>query len=296
MNQTINSILVPTDGSDGAEVGARRAIDFAATIDTGLHVLSVVDARDIEPALDSAGQTERERLLEEQAERAVDSVATLARRHLSGPVTTAVESGIPFESINDYVETHDIDLIVMGTQGRTGFTRIVLGSVAERTLRTADVPVVTVTPDGDIVEIGDQQYQHILLPTDGSEGAELAIEWGTTLAEMYDATLHTVYSVDTSRFGGAEDTTAIHDALEHTGQEALATVHASARDAGVSVAGNIASGPAARAILSYSEAHDIDLIVMGTHGRSGLKRFFTGSVTETVVRNATVPVCCIPMQ
>ena len=296
MSRTIDSILVPTDGSDGARIGARRAIDFAATIGADLHVLSAVDSREIEPDLDSAGETDRERLLEAEAERAVDSVAKLARTHLSGEVTTAVESGIPFQTINEYVDTYGIDLIVMGTQGRTGFERVVLGSVAEKTLRTAEVPIVTVTPDGDIVEIGDQRYDNVLLPTDGSEGAELAIEWGITLAEVYDATVHTLYSVDTSRFGGVEGSAEIHDALEQTGQAALETVHERARAADVSVAGNLASGPAARAILSYSEEHDIDLIVMGTHGRSGLTRYLTGSVTETVVRNAAVPVCCVPMQ
>ncbi|WP_336329842.1 universal stress protein [Haloarcula sp. CGMCC 1.2071] len=296
MSRTIDSILVPTDGSDGARIGARRGIDLAATIGADLHVLSAVDSRDIEPDLNSDGQTDRERLLEAEAERAVDSIARLARAHLSRQITTAVESGIPFQVINDYVDTHDIDLIGMGTQGRTGFERVVLGSVAEKTLRTADVPIVTVTPDGDIVEIGDQRYDNVLLPTDGSEGAELAIEWGITLAEVFDATIHTMYSVDTSRFGGVEGAAEIHDALEQTGQEALETVHERARDAGVSVAGNIASGPAARTILSYSEEHDIDLIAMGTHGRSGLTRYLTGSVTETVVRNAAVPVCCVPMQ
>jgi len=296
MSRTIDSILVPTDGSDGARIGARRGIDLAATIGADLHVLSAVDSRDIEPELSSDGQSERERLLEEEAKQAVESIATLARTHLAGQITTAVESGIPFQTINDYVDTHDIDLIVMGTQGRTGFERVVLGSVAEKTLRTATVPIVTVTPDGDIVEIGDQRYENVLLPTDGSEGAELAVEWAITLAEVYDATIHTVYSVDTSRFGGAEGSAEIHDELEQTGQAALETVHERAREADVSVAGNIASGPAARTILSYSEEHDIDVIVMGTHGRSGLTRYLTGSVTETVVRNAAVPVCCVPMQ
>ncbi|MEF8840971.1 MAG: universal stress protein [Haloarculaceae archaeon] len=296
MSRTINSILVPTDGSDGARIGAGRGIDLAATIGTDLHVLSVVDTRDIGSDLSSNNRTERERLLEEEAERAVDSIAGLARTHLSGQITTAVESGIPFQAINDYVDTHDIDLIVMGTQGRTGFERVVLGSVAERTVRTANVPVVTVTPDADIVEIGDQLYENVLLPTDGSEGAELAIEWGITLAEVYDATVHTVYSVDTSRFGGVEGPAGIHDGLEQTGQEALETVHERSRAADVSVAGSVASGPAARTILSYSEEHDIDLIVMGTHGRSGLRRYLIGSVTETVVRNAAVPVCCVPIR
>lgn len=296
MTQTINSILVPTDGSEGAQIGARRGINLAATIGTDLHVLSVIDSREIEPDLMSNEQTEREQLLEEEAERAVDSIARLARTHLSGRITTAVNSGIPFKTINDYADTHDIDLIVMGTQGRTGFERILLGSVAERTLRTANVPIVTVAPDADIVEIGEQLYENVLLPTDGSEGAELAIEWGTTIAEVFDATVHTLYSVDTSRFGGVEGMAEIHDALEQTGREALATVQERARAADISVTGNIASGPAARTILAYCEEHDIDLIVMGTHGRSGLRRYLTGSVTETIVRNASVPVCCVPMR
>ncbi|KAA9395862.1 universal stress protein [Haloarcula sp. CBA1130] len=296
MSRTINSILVPTDGSDGARIGALRGIDLAATVGADLHVLSVIDSRDIEPDLDSRAQTERERLFEEEAQQAVDSIAGLGRSHLSGPITTAVESGIPFQTINDYVETHDIDLIFMGTQGRTGFERAVLGSVAEKTLRTADVPIVTVTPDGDIVEIGDQRYENILVPTDGSQGAELAIEWGVTIAELYDATVHTVYSVDTGRFDSVEGTAEIHDSLEQTGQEALGRVRERARAADVSVAGSLASGPAARTILSYIEEHDIDLVVMGTHGRSGLRRYLIGSVTETVVRNAAVPVCCVPLQ
>ncbi len=84
MSRTIDSILVPTDGSDGARIGARRGIDLAATIGADLHVLSAVDSRDIEPDLNSDGQTDRERLLEAEAERAVDSIARLARAHLSG--------------------------------------------------------------------------------------------------------------------------------------------------------------------------------------------------------------------
>lgn len=295
MSQTIDSILVPTDGSEGARIGARRGIDLAATTGADVHVLSVVDTREIEPSQASNEQTERERLLEKDAERAVDAISGLAKRHLSSRITTAVEEGIPFQTINEYVDAHDIDLIVMGTQGRTGLERVLLGSVAEKTLRTATVPIVTVTPDADVAEVGDELYENILLPTDGSEGAELAIEWGITLAEVYDAMVHTVYSVDTSRFGD-EGRAEFYDALEQTGREALETVRQRAREADLSIAGTLANGPAARAILSYSEEHDADLIVMGTHGRSGVRRYLIGSVTETVVRNADVPVCCVPMR
>lgn len=299
MNRTIESILVPTDGSEGAWAGARRGIDLAATLGADLYVLSVLDTREIGPPLstiDTDDRTERERLLEEEAERMVDTVAGSALSQVSGRVTTAVERGIPFRTINEYVDTRDIDLIVMGTHGRTGLERVLLGSVAEKTLRTADVPVVTVSPSADIGEVGDVTYDDILLPTDGSDAAELAIEWGITLAEVYDATIHTVYSVDTSRFARTEGTGEIYDALERSGRNALATVREHARAADIGIAGNVGSGPAARTILSYIEDHGIDLVVMGTHGRSGVQRYLIGSVTETVVRNADVPVCCVPMR
>lgn len=299
MSPTIESILVPTDGSEGAQAGARRGIDLAATVGADLYVLSVVDYRETGPALsspDADDRTEQEELLEAQAERAVDDVAGLAQTRLSGRITTAVERGPPFRTINEYVDDHGVDLIVMGTQGRSGLERILLGSVAEKTLRTASVPVIMVPPGASDAESDEMTYEDILLPTDGSQGAEVAVEWGIALAEVYDATIHTVYSVDTSGFVGAEGVAELYDALEQTGRDALETVRTRACAADVSVAGHVASGPAARTILSYGEEHDIDLIVMGTHGRSGVRRYLIGSVTEAVVRNADVPVCCVPME
>lgn len=298
MTPTIDSILVPTDGSEGAKVGTRRGIDLAATVGADVHALSVIDSREIAPPLsgvDSADQTEREQLLEDGAERAVDAVAELCRHHLAGEITTVVERGIPFRAITEYVDTHDIDLVVMGTHGRTGLERVLLGSVAEKTLRTVSVPVVMVPPDADIVELGDVAYEDVLLPTDGSEGADLAVDWGLALAAVYDATMHTIYSVETPWFSEVADSPEIHDLLEQTGRDAVEAIRERARTAGISVMGNVGSGPAARVILSYSEDHDIDLIVMGTHGRSGLERHLVGSVTEAVVRRTDVPVCCVPM-
>lgn len=298
MVQTIDSILVPTDGSEGAMTGARRGLDLAAATGAAVHVLSVVNTREIEPSLsrvDGDDRSEQDQLFEAGAERAVDAVTGLAQTHLSGRVSGAIRRGIPFQEIGDYVETHDIDLVVMGTHGRTGLKRLLLGSVAEKTLRTVSVPVVAVPQSVDAVEPGAGEYENILLPTDSSEGAEIAIDWGLTLADVYEATVHTVYSADTRRIVGARDMAEIHDALERVGRDALEHVRQQAQTANISVAGHIGSGPAARVILDYSDNHDIDMIVMGTHGRSGVNRYLIGSVTETVVRNADVPVCCVPM-
>ena len=296
MSGAIDSVLVAVDGSEKVQPWVGRAIDIAGTLDADLHVLSVIDARELEPSLsylESDERSERERRFESGMEQTVETVASRARTRLSGRIRTAVERGIPFEVITDYAETHAVDLIAVGTHGRGRVERALLGSVAERVMRTATVPVLVIPPA--VVEAEDGGYEDILLPTDGSENADVAVEFGLDLADVYDATVHTVYSVDTGRLPEIGETTDLYAAIEETGREALESVRRRARAADISVGGTIARGPAARVILSHSEEHDVDLIVMGTHGRSGIERHLIGSVTETVVRNAAVPVCCVPM-
>lgn len=295
---SLESILIPTDGSDGAMVGARRGINLAAAAGADVVTLSVIDDREAEPSLssDPERRTERQELLEEQAQQAVDEVGALARRHLSGSVETAVEWGIPFDTIVDYAEQHDVDLIAMGTHGRSGLQRVLLGSVAEKVLRASSVPVLMVPPAADTADIGVERYENVLLPTDGSEGAEIATDWGITLASIHDAAVHAVYSIDANRFGGDVDRIDIYGALERVGREAIESIREATRSADLSGTGTLGSGPATRVILSHADEHDVDLIVMGTHGRSGVERYLIGSVTEGVVRNASVPVCCVPMR
>ncbi|MFC4246869.1 universal stress protein [Natribaculum luteum] len=134
-------ILLPTDGSDEAKQAADHAIDLAEKYDATLDVLSVVDTR----AYDTEGITSVViDGLEERGRRAVDEFAEMASDHGLERVETAVERGIPSETILEYVDEHDVDLIVMATHGRTGFRRYVLGSVTEKVVRTSSVPVHTV--------------------------------------------------------------------------------------------------------------------------------------------------------
>ena len=293
MDHSIDSILVPTDGSEGAETGARHAVGLAADVGADLHTLSVVDALEINPSLAGVDEADPKRQFEASATRAVESVVELADPHLDGEVPTTVEWGRPFKRITEYTASRDIDLIVMGTHGRSGLRRLVLGSVAEKVLRATNVPVVMVPPAATVDGV-DVEYREILLPTDGSEAAETAVDWGLTLAAIYDGTLHSVYSVDTARFAGEGEMIGVYNALEQTGEAALDSIRQQASETGVDVTGTIDTGLPARVIRTYCEDHDIDLIVMGTHGRSGVERYLIGSVTESVVRHAEVPVCCIP--
>lgn len=137
-------ILVPTDGSDAAMNAAEHALGLAAVVDATVHVLSVVDESSLGPDVRSVLSAEE---LEGPSREAVADVAAAAERNDVGNVHTHVEGGSPAAVIRTAIDEHDIDAVVMGTTGRRGVDRILLGSVAEKTVRTAPVPVITV-PDG----------------------------------------------------------------------------------------------------------------------------------------------------
>ncbi|MFC7129495.1 universal stress protein [Haloferax chudinovii] len=137
-------------------------------------------------------------------------------------------------------------------------------------------------------------YNEILVPTDGSKAAERAIDHALDLAETYDARIHALYVVDTSIYtsldAGAD---VVIDALEREGDAATRHVREAAEEAGIDVQVEVVTGTAYRSIREYTDDHDIDLVVMGTHGRTGLSHYLLGSVTERVVRTSPVPVLTI---
>lgn len=137
-------------------------------------------------------------------------------------------------------------------------------------------------------------YNHVLFPTDGSEGSAVALEHAIDHALRYDATLHVLYVIEETYpvvEAGPEDVLA---ALEAEGERALKHARTRATDAGVgSVRGAILGGSPYRQILEYVDENGIDLIVMGTHGRRGVDRYLLGSVAEKVVRTADCPVLTV---
>jgi nucleotide-binding universal stress UspA family protein len=291
MSRPIDSILIPTDDSEGALAGAKCGIALASRTGADVHVLSVVQTPGHSSSSDDAFAP-----LEESAEAAVEAVTKMAQSYDENlDVTTAIRRGTPFQSIREYANRREIDVIAIGTKGRTGLDRFLLGSVTENVLRTARTPVLAVPPNTGVSTIDDAAFERLLLPTDGSDGAEIATEWGIALASHLESMIHTLYAVDTSPFSRGQEPGDILGELEHRGEEALEAVRKRARDAGVSVSGSIATGSPANVILTYATDHDVDLIVVGTHGQTGVGQWFLGSVTENVVRQAEVPVFCVPV-
>jgi nucleotide-binding universal stress UspA family protein len=133
-----DTILVPTDGSEGTDEAIRQGLELARAFDATVHALYVVDQT--YPAAQWDFTTERE---EELATRAVDAVAEQAAG-MDVRVEKKVRRGVPHEEIIAYAEGNGVDLIVMGTHGRTGIDRFVsAGSVTERVVRHSPVPVLT---------------------------------------------------------------------------------------------------------------------------------------------------------
>ena len=212
----------------------------------------------------------------------------------TGRIRTAVVRGTRSDAILDYAEEYGADLIAMGTHGRTGVKRFVSGSVTERVLRRSPVPVLTARAverpaNGD-------GYDDVLVPVDGSDAAGAAVDHVLAIAGAFDARVHALNVVEVGGLVTDADTApspGVFNRLESLGDEATGAVADRAREAGLDVFTEVREGSSGKAILDSADEQGIDLIAMGTHGRSGLERILLGSTTERIVRRADSPVLAV---
>jgi len=140
-------------------------------------------------------------------------------------------------------------------------------------------------------------YDHILLPTDGSAGTERVIEHAGELARAHDATIHALYVIDATTFTGLPMETSwngVRQVLESEGETALEEVERLFGD-DVALETHTVEGTPSTEIVAFARENDVDLVVMGTHGRGGIDRLLLGSVAERVVRGSPVPVTTVPV-
>jgi len=286
-----DTVLVPTDGTEHAERAAAHAQYLATMFDATVHVITVVDVQAAAGPFDAGGvDTAFVERLEAEGERAV---AAIESTFDGDAIETAVLRGRPEEAILDYTDEHGVDLIAMGTHGRTGVNRYISGSVTEAVVRHAEVPVLTVrkTAVSRVTE-----YDEIMIPTDGSAAAGAAVEHGLAVAERTDARVHAVNVVNVSDLAtGADYTlpTELLQTFQERGQRVTEEIAAAARDRGLDAVTEVREGFPGQDLLDYAETAEIDLIAMGTAGRTGLRRFLLGSTAERVIRHADAPVLAV---
>jgi nucleotide-binding universal stress UspA family protein len=300
----INQILCPIDFSAFSRHAFDRAVGLArgygATVAV-LHVLPVPSAVPAVPFGPEGPGPFGFQIVDQ--ERALKEI----------PRFLAVESGVDVPITYHVTESPSVqkeivlqarmlsaDVVVLGSHGRSGFDRLMLGSVAEKVLRSCPTPVMTVPSHApDVVPITRDPFRRILYATDFSSGADAALPYAASFAQHAAAQLIFMHVVEPIPIGydpvaGVSfDVAAYHAELEKNARAKLRTVVPESIRLGCDTEDVVTTGKPYVEILRAADERLIDLIVIGVHGRNALDRLVFGSTTEHLVRRATCPVLTV---
>lgn len=280
----LDRLLFPTDGSSSADRAHSYAASLADRFQAELHVIHVDDSGS---QCEGGLQVHSADILDDLHGGTGGSATVPTPRVHERRVTHASAA----EGILEYATEYDVGLIVLGTHGRRGVRRLVLGSVAEEVGRRATCPVLTIgraptTPDA--LDGG-----RLLVPIDFSEHQVRLLAHACELARAYDMTMTLCHVLELE---GLPDLYRAYADPPEPGVLASQTESIlegradEFRDRGLEVNVEVRSGHAADTILSVAEDGDVDLLAIATHGRSGVERVLLGSVAEKVLRHAHCPV------
>lgn len=287
-----DNVLVPTDGSSETEQAVGQGLGLARTFDATVHALYVTDESEF-AAVPSVEAREQLRTAAEAVGRRATADVIEWAGALDLDTERELRQGTPAEEILAVVEERAIDLVVVGTHGRGGVGPD-LGSTTLRVVRAVDVPALTVRfREGEAPDPvrDDAVYDDILLATDGSAGAMAAAEHGLAIAEAYEARVHTLYVVDTSTYAYEDVPRSIVGLLKEGGTSVVAEIESMGQERDVEVETAVRRGVPSRELLDYADAHDIDLLTLGAHGRTS--EVHLGSTTERVIRAAERPTLSV---
>jgi nucleotide-binding universal stress UspA family protein len=300
-------MLVPLDGSALAEGILPYTRELARSLGLDVVLIHIADKKDSGTLLlhkayvDRTADTIRRDIAKNQKKK-----SGVPRESQGIKVSGEVMVGSPAEEILSYADTNDIDLILMATHGRSGISRWVIGSVADKVLRSSRVPVLLVRT-GIPQHIVDNEWPDtMLVPLDGSGLAELVLPHVAALAKQPNAKTVKVTLLmaceppSMPAFAPPEflanwgDMAAKQMAKSrNSAKKYLTRIEKQLNSAGLTVTSEVLEGQAAEEIVNYAAKNGSSLIVMATHGRSGLTRWAYGSVTEKVLLAASSPILLV---
>ena len=290
-------ILCPVDFSGSALPSLAHAAALAKWYEaqlTVLHVVPTFEPLQIRGHLGEpvyVNQMSREQVREEMRRSLdLDTVAPDAR--------VIAEAGDTPKTIVDQALSHETDLIVMGTHGRRGFKRLLLGSVTETVLREAPCAVLTVPPQAEPGASPDVTFKRIVCPVDFSPSALQAFGFALNLARQADGRVTLLHVIEW--LAEEEPRTSAHFNVPEyrrymvaDAQERLCELVADESRTWVDIDNIVVFGRAHREILRAAAAKPADLIVMGAQGRGGVGLTLFGSTTQEVVRGSSCPVLTV---
>jgi nucleotide-binding universal stress UspA family protein len=292
---SIERILCPTDFSPCASHAVPHALRMAREHGAELHLFHAIVLYETAPA-DATYRLPGLEGLYQGLQAQTDAQLRETVPEDPGIITTRaqVRATSPARGILEYAEEREIDLIVMGTHGRRGLRRLLLGSVAEEVVRLASCPVLTV-PEKEDSGHEPGVARNIVVPLDFSQHARLALAYAKALAVTSNARVHLLHVIENVIYpdfyppvwpsGGASS--------EELREESAAHLREAARDleeAGIRTETHVRVGRPATEIVEFAAEQGADLVVIASHGLTGLQYMLLGSVAEHVVRGARSPV------
>ncbi len=297
----IKNILFPTDFSKCAGQALDHALFFAKYCRAKLHMLHAVVLHQEDPYNPAHHFPDSNEIHEK--------LKNLARQRMGGESGASNESekeiDITMEQLRGfsatdlilkYADEHDIDMIIMGTHGRRGLGYMFLGSIAQEVVRDSSCPVYTIreseTPKRP------EKTDVILSPVDFSDHSKVAISTAREVAKLYDGRLQLLHVIEEkvhpAFYGqGGEAILELRSDIVERSQKAMEQIFEESPGSDIAAEFKVVRGHVANEILEYANRNRIDLIVIATHGLSGLKHLLLGSVAEKVIRSAPCPVLTV---
>lgn len=291
-------MLVPLDGSKTAEKVLPHARYLAAKLKIPIELLAVIDIAELAAHIPAIKARSFDTLIEEDVRSSEQYLRSVAASFRDATVICTVEKGRPHETIIKKGDSDPAMLITMATHGRSGLNRFLLGSVTEKVLRGAANPLLLVRATEEAKFDGEIGFNTILVPLDGSELAETILPMAAGVAKKMDSELVVVrayqFPYNTYAADDGYYTAKYYDLISAVREESkdyLENKVAQLKKLGLEKVSSLAQeGYAADEIISMGRKIPNSLIAMCSHGRSGVRRWVLGSVTENVVRHTINPV------
>ena len=295
----LHNILAAVDFSECSAVGLQLALRLAGKTGARVHVVfvQVLHADPFAPAVYPADH--QQRVTNAIREQAAQAFRALVMNDRSVDVSYDVIQDLAVTpAIERFARNYAIDLTVVGTHGRRGLRHMMLGSVAEELVRTLPCPVLTVRSDAEVRLFGEGEKAEVLVPIDFSSHSIEAVHTGREVAALFSLPMRLLHVVEETLHpafynAGAFSIYDLQPDVEERAWAHLQSILSETPGPVVPVELEVVDGRAAAEIVRVARERGSSLVVMATHGLTGLAHLFMGSVAEKVVRSSPCPTLVV---
>jgi nucleotide-binding universal stress UspA family protein len=293
-------MLIPLDGSPVAEKVLPYARAIAGPLKIPVELLAAVDIGEMGAQLTPGKAKFLDTMVGDAERSSRNYLNSVAAKAAGVQITSRVVKGRAADVIIEQAAADKNTLIAMATHGRSGLNRWMLGSVTEKVLRGCENPLLIVRASDAIDADSKAALKTVIVPLDGSDVAERILPLVTSLARAMDldVVLVRAYNIPYSVYSGSDGYSAIDfeeltASLKEEAAQYLEKKSEELKKQGLKVSYVAKEGLSADEIIALGRATPENLIAMSSHGRSGVRRWVLGSVTETVVRHSEDPVLVV---